>query len=58
VLSGEDGAARRVVLANAAGALLAADRVGSLREGVRAAAAAIDSGAARRVLDGVCGPPA
>ena len=51
VLSGESGAARDVVLANAAGALLAADMAGSLSEGVELAAEAIDSGKARERLD-------
>jgi anthranilate phosphoribosyltransferase len=51
LLDGADGAARRIVLANAAAALFAAERVGSPREGVAAAAAALDSGGARRVLD-------
>jgi anthranilate phosphoribosyltransferase len=51
VLRGEDGPARRIVLANAAAALLAAQRVASLREGVAQAAEAIGSGRARRVLE-------
>jgi len=51
VLAGEDGPARRVVLANAAAALLAAERVTTLAEGVSRAAEALDSGRARRVLD-------
>jgi anthranilate phosphoribosyltransferase len=50
VLSGEEGPARRVVLANAAAALLASGRTASLAEGVEKSAAAIDSGAARRLL--------
>jgi anthranilate phosphoribosyltransferase len=58
VLAGADGPARRVVLANSAAALVAADRVGTLAEGVAVAAAAIDSGAAGRVLEGLCRPPA
>jgi anthranilate phosphoribosyltransferase len=53
VLAGEDGPARRIVLANAAVALLAAGRVGSLAQGVEAAARSIDTGAARRVLSGL-----
>jgi anthranilate phosphoribosyltransferase len=48
VLGGEDGPARRIVLANAAAALLAAEAVPDLREGVRRAADAIDGG---RALD-------
>ena len=51
VLSGESGAARDVVLANAAGALLAADMACSLSEGVEMAAEAVDSGKARERLD-------
>jgi anthranilate phosphoribosyltransferase len=50
VLAVEDGPATRVVLANAAAALLAADRVASLREGVASAAEAVSSGRAARVL--------
>jgi anthranilate phosphoribosyltransferase len=50
VLSGEDNPARRIVLANTAAALLAADRVATPREGVARAAAALDSGRARDVL--------
>ncbi len=51
VLRGEDGAARRIVLANAAAALLATEKVTSLPEGVARAAEAIASGAALRVLN-------
>jgi len=53
VLAGEDGPCRRIVLANAAAALLAADRVRSLPDGVREATRSIDSGAAKRVLEGM-----
>ena len=53
VLSGNDSPARRIVLANAAAALLAVERVSSLPEGVQLAARAIDSGAAQGVLDGL-----
>lgn len=56
VLSGEDGPARRIVLANAAAGLLAAGAVTSLPDGVQTAARAIDSGAARRVLEGLIRP--
>ncbi len=49
--SGRDGPAARVVLANAAAALLAAERVATPAEGVRLAAAALADGAARRVLE-------
>ncbi|HEY8345890.1 MAG TPA: anthranilate phosphoribosyltransferase [Symbiobacteriaceae bacterium] len=51
VLAGETGPRRDVVLLNAAAALLAADRVKTLREGVQMAAEAIDSGEALRVLE-------
>ena len=51
VLDGESGPARDVVLANAAGALLAADKVTTLRDGVSMAARSIDSGEARARLD-------
>jgi anthranilate phosphoribosyltransferase len=51
VLAGNDGPARRVVLANAAAALLAACRVETLRDGVTLAAEAIASGRAAHVLD-------
>jgi anthranilate phosphoribosyltransferase len=54
VLAGSDDPARRVVLANAAAALVAAGRAATLRDGVAVAAQSIDSGAARRVLEGVC----
>jgi anthranilate phosphoribosyltransferase len=51
VLSGKGSPARRVVLANAAAALFAAEQVTSLREGVARAASAIDSGRAGEVLE-------
>ena len=51
VLDGAPGPARDVVLANAAGALVAADRADDLRDGAALAADAIDSGAARAKLD-------
>lgn len=47
VLDGEAGAARDIVLLNAAACLYAADTVPSLQEGVAAAAEAIDSGRAK-----------
>ena len=50
VLSGEEGPARRIVLANAAAALVAAEKVISLPEGVARAAESIASGRAARVL--------
>jgi anthranilate phosphoribosyltransferase len=51
LLNGEPGAYRDIVLLNSAAALIVADRVSDLREGVDIAARAIDSGAARRVLE-------
>ena len=51
VLDGDPGPARDVVLANAAGALVAADMADSLSDGAALAADAIDSGAARATLD-------
>jgi anthranilate phosphoribosyltransferase len=55
VLSNEGGAPRRVVLANAAAALLAAERVDSLREGVSRAAEELAGGGAWRVLEALVG---
>lgn len=54
VLNGEDGPARRIVLANAAAALWAAEAVKSLREGVERAEATLKSGKARAVLEALC----
>ncbi|MCI0638312.1 MAG: anthranilate phosphoribosyltransferase [Gemmataceae bacterium] len=51
VLCGKESPALRVVLANAAAALLAAGLVQELREGVARARAAIAAGAAQSVLD-------
>jgi anthranilate phosphoribosyltransferase len=51
VIEGGQGPAQRIVLANTAVALLAAERVMTLTEGVAAAQAAIDSGRARHVLE-------
>ena len=50
VLAGEDGPARRIVLANAAAALWVSGRVPNLRAGVEMAEESIGSGAARGVL--------
>lgn len=50
ILHGEEGPARRIVLANAAAALFAAERVTSLTEGVAQAVEAIGRGRAKRVL--------
>jgi anthranilate phosphoribosyltransferase len=51
ILAGDDGPAARVVVVNAAAALLAAERVGTLAEGVARARAALAEGRARQVLD-------
>jgi anthranilate phosphoribosyltransferase len=51
VLSGARGPCRDVVLLNAGAGLFIADRAQSVREGIELAAHAIDSGAARRILD-------
>ena len=50
VLQGENGPPRRMVLANAAAALLAAEKAVTPAEGVRLAQEALDSGKARTVL--------
>jgi anthranilate phosphoribosyltransferase len=50
-LEGRDGPATRIVLANAAAALLAAEQVGSLREGVERARSTLRDGRARQVLE-------
>ena len=51
ILAGEKGAARDIVLVNAAAALLIAGRVPTITEGVQQAAAALDNGEAARVLE-------
>jgi anthranilate phosphoribosyltransferase len=51
VLAGKQGPARRVVLANAAAALIAADKVTSPSEGVAMADQALNGGRALRVLE-------
>lgn len=51
LLGGARGPLRDVVLLNSAAALVVAGRAETLREGAGIAAAAIDSGAARRILD-------
>jgi anthranilate phosphoribosyltransferase len=50
LLAGEPGAYRDIVLLNAAAALLVADKVETLRDGVAAAAASIDEGRAAAAL--------
>jgi anthranilate phosphoribosyltransferase len=51
VLAAEAGARRDVVLLNAGAALFVAGRAESVKDGIRQAAAAIDSGAARATLE-------
>src|SRR5579864_2356766 len=51
VLKGERGARRDIVLVNAAAALLAAGVVADVREAMRRAAEAVDSGAARQKVE-------
>ena len=51
VLAGEKSARRDVVLMNAAAALVAAGKARELTEGIKLAAASIDSGCARKKLD-------
>lgn len=53
LLDGEQGPVRNIVLLNAAAGLVVADAVSSLEEGLERATAAIDSGAARSVLEGL-----
>jgi anthranilate phosphoribosyltransferase len=51
ILQGERGAAREIVLLNAAASLLIAGRVQTIAEGIERAAQAIDGGEAARVLE-------
>ena len=51
VFSGQKGAPRDAVLANAAAALVAAEAAPTLKEGVRLAAEAVDRGGARDKLE-------
>lgn len=53
LLDGAEGAVREAVILNAAAALEVSGRASGLDEGIEMAARSIDSGAARRVLDGV-----
>jgi anthranilate phosphoribosyltransferase len=57
ILDGRAGPPARLVLANAAAALFAADRVHSLEEGMEGAREAIVSGRARNVLETLRHPP-
>ena len=51
IFDGEKNPYRDIVLMNAAGALIVADKAENLRKGVAMAAQAVDSGAAKRVLE-------
>ena len=53
IFQGEPGPLRNIVLLNSGAALMAADRVDSVRQGVDAAAQVIDSGEAMKKLDGL-----
>ena len=53
LLDGAKGPYRDIVLLNAAAAFLVADKAETLRDGVDLAAQSLDSGAARRALDGL-----
>lgn len=55
ILAGGPGPRRDIAVFNAAAALLVAGTAGSLGEGIEQAAASIDSGAAQRTLDRLCG---
>jgi len=54
ILAGARGPQRDIVLVNAAAALVAAGKVLTFPEGMRAAAASIDSGAAQGKLEALC----
>jgi anthranilate phosphoribosyltransferase len=54
ILDGEDGPATRIVVANAAAALWAAEAVPTLKEGVARAESALKSGAPRAVITSLC----
>jgi len=53
ILNGEKGAQRDVVLINSAGALMAAGKADDFKAGIKMAANAIDSGAAKDKLEGL-----
>ncbi|MEW6113197.1 MAG: anthranilate phosphoribosyltransferase, partial [Thermodesulfobacteriota bacterium] len=53
ILNGQDGARKDMVLLNAAAALVAAGRAGSMQDGVGLASEAIDSGKALEKLNGL-----
>ena len=51
ILAGKDGAGRKIVLLNAALAIMAGGKAGNVREGIDLAAECIDNGAALQKLD-------
>jgi anthranilate phosphoribosyltransferase len=51
ILAGKDGARRKIVLLNAALAIVAGDQAETIREGIRVAEDCLDRGAARRKLE-------
>jgi anthranilate phosphoribosyltransferase len=53
ILSGETGARRGIVVLNAALAIVAGGKAETIREGIAVAEACIDSGAARKKLQGL-----
>jgi anthranilate phosphoribosyltransferase len=55
VLTGGDGPRRKIVLLNAALAIVAGGKVNTVREGIAVAEACIDSGAALKKLQGLIG---
>tara|TARA_B100001123_G_scaffold244838_2_gene273762 strand:+ start:11685 stop:12695 length:1011 start_codon:yes stop_codon:yes gene_type:complete len=54
VLAGKHNVARDIVLVNAAASLFVAEKVSTLKDGVRLAATVIDDGSAARLLDRFC----
>jgi anthranilate phosphoribosyltransferase len=51
ILEGKDGACRKIVILNAALAIVAGERAETIREGIRVAEECLDSGAARKKLE-------
>jgi anthranilate phosphoribosyltransferase len=51
ILAGKDGACRKIVLLNAALAIVAGGRAGTIREGIRVAEDCLDGGAAGKKLE-------
>jgi anthranilate phosphoribosyltransferase len=54
ILDGKSGPCRDIVLLNAGAALLVADRVGTIREGIALAGDTIENGRAAKALDKLC----